>query len=184
MKAIKIIYKAYRVYVHSHIGEYPVFRAEDVEPVYAKDATQAKGKCDLWDATNEHGDKATWIDIKCFRAKEYDKIEYKGQEIFRYELEEVLRKERRVIELNKLPDDEMFYVQDSRNYVGNSVLWWGLGSSGYVTQLDKAQKYTKAEILKDFSNGRETDIIWRANHVEDNIKTHVDIQYLTRDYSY
>ena len=78
----------------------------------------------------------------------------------------------------------MYYVQDSRNYVGNSILWWGLGGNGYVTQLKDAQKYTKAEILKSFSDGRETDIIWRASHVEANIRTHVDAQYLQREYSY
>ena len=75
---MKIIKKAYRVWVHSHIGEYPVFRKEDVEPIYAKNATEAKRNCDMWDAENEYGDKATWIDIKCIRAKEHDRIEYNG----------------------------------------------------------------------------------------------------------
>jgi hypothetical protein len=69
------------------------------------------------------------------------------------------------------------------NY-GTPMPYMKIGSSGYVTQLDKAQKYTKEEILKDFSDGRETDIIWLASHVEDNIKTHIDVQYLKRDYSY
>jgi hypothetical protein len=181
---MKIIKKAYRVWVHSHIGEYPVFRKEDVEPIFAKDATEAKQNCDLWDAKNEHGDKATWIDIKCIRAKEHDKIEYNGQEIWRRFLPEIQRRERRVIALNKLPADEMYYVQDSRSYVGNSILWRGLGSSGYVTQLKDAQKYTKDEILKRFSDGRETDIIWQASHVEANVRTHVDAQYLHQEYSY
>ena len=182
---MKIIKKAYRVWVHSHIGEYPVFRVEDITPIYAKNPGEAKSHlCIEYGDKNYYGEDATWVDIKCRRAKEHDKIEYNGEEIWRYLLPEIQRRERRVIELNKLPDDEMYYVQDSRNYVGNSILWWGLGSSGYVTQLKDAQKYTKAEILKDFSNGRETDIIWRASHVEANIRTHVDSQYLRREYSY
>jgi hypothetical protein len=181
---MKIIKKAYRVWVDSHIGEYPIFRKDDVEPIYAKNATEAKKNCDMWYAKNEHGDEATWIDIKCLRAKEYDKIEYNGEEIWRHFLPEIQRREKRVIALNKLPADEMYYVQDSRSYVGNSILWWGLGSSGYVTQLKDAQKYTKDEILKRFSDGRETDIIWQASHVEANIRTHVDAQYLHREYSY
>jgi hypothetical protein len=181
---MKIIKKAYRVWVDSHIGEYPIFSIGDIEPIYAKSPSEAKGHCDLWDAKNRDGDEAKWIDIKCIRAKENDKIEYNGEEIWRYNLKEILRRERRVKALKKLPKDEMYYVQDSRSYVGNSILWWGLGSSGYVTQLKDAQKYTKDEILKRFSDGRETDIIWQASHVEANIRTHVDAQYLHSEYSY
>ena len=181
---MKIIQKAYRVWVHSDIGEYPVFHEDDVEVVVAENITKAKNKCSWRDGKNEDGDPARWIDIKCKRAKEYDKIEYKGEVIPRYYLSEIQRRERRVIELNKLPEDAMFYVQDSRDYVGNSVLWWGLNSSGYVTELKRAQKYTKKEILERFSDGRETDIIWIATHVESAIKEHVDVQGLKREYSY
>ncbi len=182
---MKILKKAYRVWVHSHIGEYPVFRVSDIEPIYAENPSKAKSKCDIWDdAKNEDGDSAKYIDIKCRRAKDHDKIEYGGQEIWRFQLPEIQRRERRVIALNKLPEDEMFYVQDARSYVGNSILWWGLGNCGYVTQLKDAQKYTKSDILTQFSDGRETDIIWLASHVEQNIRTHVDSQYLKRDYSY
>ena len=181
---MKIIKKAYRVWVHSHIGEYPVFRIGDIDPIYAKTASEAKNNCDMWDAKNEDGDDARWIDIKCRRAKEHDRIEYNGNEIWRSELPEIHRRERRVAALGKLPEDEMFYVQDARSYVGNSVLWWGIGSNGYVTQLSEAQKYTKADILKEFKDGRETDIIWLASHVEENIRTHVDSQYIKRIFSY
>lgn len=181
---MEIIKKAYRVWVHSHIGEYPIFKIDDIEPVYAKNPGEAKAFCDFYGHKNSEGEDAQWTDIKCKRAKEYDKIKYNGQEIKRFELSEIQRIERRVKELNNLPDNEMFYVQDARSYSGNSIFWWGLNSSGYVINIDKAQKYTKKEILEEFANARDTDIIWLASHVENNIRKHVDIQYLERNYSY
>ena len=71
--------------------------------------------------------------------------------------------------LKMLPGDEMYYIQDSRGYVGNSVLWWGLESRGYVCDMRRAQKYTKQQMLEICLDGRETDIPWIASHVEEKI---------------
>ena len=181
---MKIVKKAYRVWVHSHIGEYPVFSPEQVEPVYAKSVAEAKYQCDMWDAKNEDGDKARWIDIKCRRAPEYDKIEYNGELMDRSWYQYKLAQEKRNKILMGLDDGDMYYVQDARNYVGNSVLWWGLNSSGYVTDIAKAHKYTKEEIVKRFTDGRETDIVWSAKHIEANLKQHVDRQSIKKEYSF
>ncbi len=37
--------------------------------------------------------------------------------------------------------EPMFYVQDTRQFVGNCVMWWGKNCSGYVTRLNEAGKY-------------------------------------------
>lgn len=179
---MKLIKKAYKVWVHSHIGEYPVFSKNDVEPVYADNASQAKSKCDMWDAKNEDGDDARWIDIHCIRDKESDKVEHNGHEMFRYQYLQDLIKEKRNNSLLKLKDNDMFYVQDSRQYVGNSVLWHGLNGGGYTTDIKKAHKYTKDEIIKKISNCRDSDVIWSAKHVDANVSYHVDAQNL--DYKY
>lgn len=179
----KIKEKAYRVWVHSQIGEYPIFSVGDVDVVYAETASKAKYKADLWDGKNEDGEPYLWIDIHCLRAKEYDKIEYKGQIITRERYGRELATEKRNEMLRNLPENDHYYVQDARSYVGNSVLWWGTGGSGYTTKIIKAQKYTKDEIVKQFSNGRETDIIWSARHVEDIIDMYVDSQKLKREFS-
>ena len=47
----------------------------------------------------------------------------------------------------QLSVDELFYLQDSRDYVGNDILWWGLGCNGYTTNLLKAETFTKEEAL-------------------------------------
>lgn len=179
---MKLIKKAYKVWVHSHIGEYPVFSKNDVEPVYADNASQAKSKCDMWDAKNEDGDDAKWIDIHCVRDKESDKVEHNGYEMYRYQYLQDLIKEKRNNSLLKLKDNDMFYVQDSRQYVGNSVLWHALNGGGYTTDIKKAHKYTKDEIIKQFSNCRYSDIIWSAKHIDANVSYHVDAQNL--DFKY
>ena len=183
---MKVIKKAYRVWVHSHIGEYPYFKIDDIDFVYAKTISEAKYNCDLYNAKNEDGDPAKWIDIKCKRVKEYDKVEYEGYIVNRsqaiYDIEDKKKKDERNKKLESLPENEMFYVQDARNYVGNSVLWWGINDSGYVCDIRKAHKYTKEEIIKKFSHGRESDIIWNAKHVEGNISYHIDSQHLTPEY--
>lgn len=188
MEKLKILKKAYRVWVYSHIGEYPIFRVEDVEVVYSDSVSEAKHQCDLYDAKNEDGDTAQWIDIKCVRVKEYDNVEYEGITTSRRyvisDMEEKKRIEKRKKCLSKLPENELFYVQDSRNYVGNSILWWGLNNNGYVCDIRKAHKYTKGEILKRFSAGRDSDVIWSAKHVEDNISQHIDSQNLKSEFCY
>jgi len=40
--------------------------------------------------------------------------------------------------------DDKFYIQDCRNYVGNSMLWWKHGNCGYVCDIREAKVFTKA----------------------------------------
>lgn len=43
--------------------------------------------------------------------------------------------------------DNQFYPQDGRShaYVGDGLSFWGFGGSGYVTDLAKAQVFTKTQ---------------------------------------
>jgi len=179
---VEIVKKAWKVWVHSHLEDNGYISSDELPPIYADNIKDAKNECDLYDAKNEDGDKARYIDIKCVRSKFHDMVLYNGEIIPRWVYEERLKTEKRNEKLRALNDKEMYYVQDSRSYCGNSVFWWGLESRGYTTDLMKAQKYTKDEIIKQFSNGRDTDIIWPASHVEKLIKTHVDAQYLEHEF--
>lgn len=73
----------------------------------------------------------------------------------------------------------MFYLQDSRSYVGNSPLWWAKGSGGYTCDLDKAELFTEEEAMKLFED-RSTDIPWKKEDVENAVKRLVDAQYLKK----
>lgn len=41
----------------------------------------------------------------------------------------------------KKPTD-LYYIQDSRSYVGNCVVFWGKDGGGYVCDITKAGLYT------------------------------------------
>lgn len=71
---------------------------------------------------------------------------------------------------------DLFYVQDSRQHVGNSILWWGKGGNGYVTSLDRAQTYTKAQAVA-MNAARPTDVPWPKDYVDGKAAPTVDAQY-------
>ncbi len=156
---------------------------EQIDVVYAKNVSEAKGKCLYYEFENGYGEEAKWIDIKCRRVPEKDLFEYNGETKTKKQIERELEKEKRNEKLKQLDENEMYYVQDSRSYVGNCVLWWGKNSSGYVCSINEAHKYTKQEIIAKFIDGRDTDIVWNAKHIEGNIKQVVDIQNINQEFS-
>jgi hypothetical protein len=56
--------------------------------------------------------------------------------------------------------ERLFYIQDTRNYVGNSVLWWRINGEGYTTNLAEAHK------VPGSWKGRETDVLWPCADVD------------------
>lgn len=68
-----------------------------------------------------------------------------------------------------------FYVQDSRQYVGNSMLWWAK-PSGYTCDIRKAQMFTKNE-ARLICSSRSTDVMWPKAYIDQRIQHHIDMQY-------
>ena len=75
---------------------------------------------------------------------------------------------------------DLFYLQDSRSYVGNDVLWWAKGGNGYTTDLSKAQTYTADEAQRQH-NARRSDIPWPKSYIDAKTRPAVDMQYIKRD---
>ena len=75
---------------------------------------------------------------------------------------------------------EQFYLQDSRNYVGNDVLWWAKGGNGYTTDVSKAQPYSRDDAQRQH-NMRPTDIPWPISYIDAKTRPAVDMQYIKRD---
>lgn len=76
--------------------------------------------------------------------------------------------------------EPLFYLQDSRSYVGNDVLWWAKGGNGYTTDLSKAHVYS----LKDAQaqhDMRPSDIPWPKDYIDGKTRPAVDMQYIKRD---
>lgn len=76
--------------------------------------------------------------------------------------------------------DQLFYLQDSRSYVGNDVLWWARDGKGYTTDLSKAQVYTREEAQRQHDM-RRSDIPWPKAYIDAKTRPAVDMQYIKRD---
>ena len=67
---------------------------------------------------------------------------------------------------------QLYYIQDTRQIVGNCMLWWGPNRAGYTTQLEEAGLYPKKE-AEEICRNRRTDRAWPKDLVESNTVTHV-----------
>lgn len=76
-------------------------------------------------------------------------------------------------------DQELYYLQDKRSYVGNSMSWWAKDGKGYVCDIRKAHVYTKAEAYRQHDK-RETDIPWPKAYIDARISHHIDMQHCKR----
>jgi hypothetical protein len=74
---------------------------------------------------------------------------------------------------------DLFYLQDSRSYVGNDMLFWAIDGKGYTTDLRKAQVYTKDEAVAQHRR-RETDIPWPKDYIDARTRPAVDMQHVKR----
>lgn len=75
--------------------------------------------------------------------------------------------------------DQLFYIQDSRNYVGNDMLFWAVGG-GYTTDVRAAEVFSKDEAQRQH-NSRPSDIPWPKNYIDSKTRPAVDVQYVKRD---
>jgi len=73
----------------------------------------------------------------------------------------------------------LFYLQDSRSYVGNNMLFWS-ASGGYTTDVSKAEVFT-LETAQRQHDSRETDIPWPKEYIDARVRPACDMQYVKRD---
>ncbi|UOF78429.1 hypothetical protein [Caudoviricetes sp.] len=71
--------------------------------------------------------------------------------------------------------DSMYYLQDTRGYVGNCPLWWALNGNGYTSDLRKAQRYTHAEAMRQH-RCRDTDLPWLCSEIDAIQRPTIDAQ--------
>jgi len=68
-----------------------------------------------------------------------------------------------------------YYLQDSRAYVGISLLWHRKFGAGYTTDLGEAHVFTKREALAAHAN-RDSDVPWPKSYIDARATLHVDAQ--------
>lgn len=178
-----IVWHAGMLIENNHEG----YRKSDLPVVYAESAGKAKQNTfDLDSYELPDGSKHGFTDIRVARAHPYDKLLLSdGQHITRAALKARNRKEQLHAERQKrvlsYPETARFYVQ--HGYVGNAASWWALGGAGYTCDLERAQQYTRTEVLQRFVRGREEDRIWEAEHVLAMRTYQVDTQRLNYEFA-
>lgn len=66
--------------------------------------------------------------------------------------------------------EPLFYIQDTRTYCGNSVMWWRVDGAGYTTNLNEAWKVPASW------KGRDTDKLWPCEEVNARATLQFDMQ--------
>ena len=70
-----------------------------------------------------------------------------------------------------------FFIQDTRQYVGNCVYWWRIDGKGYTCHLDDAWEVGEEE-ARSIERSRGTDKAWPADQVRKAASLQVDMQRL------
>lgn len=166
------IQKAYKVYSFSEWKDsFPPLDIEDTLTIYADSQSRAKANYIESHPFDEY------LDLRAKRYPDHDLINGRKRSVVEQESKENARIAKNIAFVMQYADNCLFYIQNG--FVGNSVSFWALGGKGYTCDIDKAQKYTKQQVLDKFVGlGREEDRIWLASHIESKIKKHVDMQYL------
>jgi len=174
---MEIVKKAWKVWVdNDEFNGYPYYgNIEELPTVHADSAGLAKKKCEF---SYDH-----FTEIRSKRHKDDDIVMFEGHEMRYSSANQIIadRKKRaeRMEKILQFPEDALFYVQCSHErYIGNSVNLWAINGKGYTINPDKAQKYTRQEIMTDFIEKDSDCTFWEASHFESKISKHVDAQYL------
>lgn len=69
-----------------------------------------------------------------------------------------------------------FYLQDSRSYVGNDMVFWAQDGKGYTTDVSKAHVFSQEKALSQH-RARSTDVPWPKAYIDAATRPAVDTQH-------
>lgn len=75
------------------------------------------------------------------------------------------------------PAADLWYLQDTRQYVGNDVLWWAKDGKGYTTDVSKAHVYSFDAAFRQAAV-RDTDRPWPKSYIDGKTRPAVDFQHI------
>jgi len=73
--------------------------------------------------------------------------------------------------------EDLFFIQDSRTYCGNAVMWWRPEGNGYTSNVNEAWRVPE-ETAKRMHRNRPTDVPWPVAHILAGAFPIFDMQYL------
>lgn len=142
---MEIIQKAYNVWHKGMIGYGPEIAnsPEETEVVYAHTPSKAKSSANDWKDWPLDGYDASFTDLKCRRAKDYDMVMYEGSLIKRFQIQDIEAKKERDKYLNEILDNphiEYVYIYKRGYYMPNYC--------GYTDMKHRAGVYPKNEAVE------------------------------------
>lgn len=75
--------------------------------------------------------------------------------------------------------EKLYYLQDSRTYTGNCVMWWKRNWEGYTSNIREAALFTE-EMAKIQHDKRPSDIPWPVEYINNHTQLTVDMQKIKR----
>lgn len=68
----------------------------------------------------------------------------------------------------------LYYIQDTRTYVGNSMSWWRKEGHGYTCDIREAELFTlaRAEEICRTSHFK----MWPRTYIDSRVSHHIDMQ--------
>ena len=70
---------------------------------------------------------------------------------------------------------DLYYLEDTRQRIGNCLVWWRQGGCGYTTDVSKAGVFEGDRAFAQH-NARKTDRPWPKNYVDGRARPRVDFQ--------
>ncbi|MCB5187405.1 hypothetical protein LG200_05220 [Methylobacillus caricis] len=80
----------------------------------------------------------------------------------------------------ELNQGHLYYLQDSRDFVGNNVLWWTKDGIGYTTDLSQAEVFSKVDAFKQHAS-RVSDFPWPKAYIDSKARAAVDFQDISQE---
>ena len=74
--------------------------------------------------------------------------------------------------------EELYYIQDTRSYCGNSCFWWREEGHGYTCDIKEAWIVTKDKALSIIRNRPHVDVAWPCSMIDAGVTLHFDMQKL------
>lgn len=70
-----------------------------------------------------------------------------------------------------------YFIQDTRQVVGNCAVWWRYGGAGYTADLREAGQFSYAQ-AKEICDSRKSDAMRPVQAVKPLAALHVDVERL------
>jgi len=76
--------------------------------------------------------------------------------------------------------DCLYYVQDTRQIVGNDLMWWAIDGKGYTSDLSKAEVWTKEDAFRRCEMSTHFKP-WPKDYIDQRTRPAVDCQYVNHE---